>query len=315
MAFEERKEGKLMTAHGLLSFVTIVERGSFTVAAEELYTSQSALSQQIRTLETQLGFDLFDHTVHRVSLTAAGKVFYPKAKQILALYDNAVFEAKAVNSTASQKRLRIGTLGDQIFQVWVELLYATSEIADKYFPAPMRFSSRAELYRALQQGRVDLSLQLENADIELSGLLFSPLITCRELCTFFQGAQLPQNSCVELAELETYRIAFHYEAGHNLYEDALRRELRQRQMFTKMLDPQDFFEAEYGMPTALLVPEIYYPKDKMRYARFVRWGEGLRFGFVHTPHCDPKVLEYIRHVTDWVEAHGNPWGTAERIEG
>jgi DNA-binding transcriptional LysR family regulator len=297
-----------MTARGLLSFVTIVERGSFTVAAEELYTSQSALSQQIRTLETQIGFELFDHTVHRVSLTASGKVFYPKAKELLTLYDNAVFEAKAVNSTARQKRLRIGTLDDQIFQVWIELLYATEEIADKYFPAPMRFPSRTELYRALQQGRVELSLQLENAEIAASGLRFSPLTTCREICTFFQGAPLPEQENVELSELANYRIAFHYEAGHNLYEDALRRELRQRELFTKMLDPQDFFEAEYGMPTTLLVPEIYYPKDKMRYARFVHWGEGLRFGFVYAPHCDPKVMEYIRQVTDWVEAHGSPWG-------
>jgi DNA-binding transcriptional LysR family regulator len=299
-----------MTARGLLSFVTIVERGSFTAAAEELYTSQSALSQQIRTLETQLGFDLFDHTVHRVSLTASGKVFYPKAKEILALYDHAVFEAKIVNTVAGRKRLRIGTLGNQIFQQWLELLYAMPEIAEKYSPAPMRFSGRTELYRALQQDSLDICLQLENAEIAAAGLLFSPLITCRELCTFFQCEQLPEQEYIELADLEQYRIAFHYEAGHNLYEDAIREDLRQRRMFTKMLDPQDFFNAEYGVPTALLVPESDFPKDKLRYACPLRWGQGPRLGFVYAPNCDPKVMEYIRQVTDWVEANGSPWGGA-----
>ena len=48
-----------MNESALEGFVKIVELNSFSAAAEALYLSQSALSQQIRTLEGQLQFELF----------------------------------------------------------------------------------------------------------------------------------------------------------------------------------------------------------------------------------------------------------------
>ena len=85
-----------MNESALEGFVKIVELNSFSAAAEALYLSQSALSQQIRTLEGQLQFELFQHVPRRVVLTPAGRDFYPKAKQLVALYQQAVRHARAV---------------------------------------------------------------------------------------------------------------------------------------------------------------------------------------------------------------------------
>ena len=60
-----------MNQSALEGFVKIVEMDSFSAAAEALYLSQSALSQQIRTLEGQLQFELFQHVPRRVILTPA----------------------------------------------------------------------------------------------------------------------------------------------------------------------------------------------------------------------------------------------------
>lgn len=79
-----------MNESALEGFVKIVELNSFSAAAEALYLSQSALSQQIRTLEGQLQFELFQHVPRRVVLTPSGQDFYPKAKQLVALYQQAV---------------------------------------------------------------------------------------------------------------------------------------------------------------------------------------------------------------------------------
>ena len=84
-----------MNESALEGFVKIVEMNSFSAAAEALYISQSALSQQIRTLEGQLRFELFQHVPRRVVLTPAGQDFYPKAKQLVALYQQAVRHARA----------------------------------------------------------------------------------------------------------------------------------------------------------------------------------------------------------------------------
>ena len=71
-----------MNESALEGFVKIVELNSFSAAAEALYLSQSALSQQIRTLEGQLQFELFQHVPRRVVLTPAGQDFYPKEKPL-----------------------------------------------------------------------------------------------------------------------------------------------------------------------------------------------------------------------------------------
>ena len=85
-----------MTNLDIETFWAVVQHGTMTAAAEALYLSQSALSQQIRTLEGQLQFELFQHVPRRVVLTPAGWDFYPKAKQMVKLYDEAVRHARAV---------------------------------------------------------------------------------------------------------------------------------------------------------------------------------------------------------------------------
>ena len=99
-----------MNQNALAGFVKIVELNSFSAAAEALYLSQSALSQQIRTLEGQLQFELFQHVPRRVILTPAGRDFYPKAKQLLELYNEAVHHAQAVklNANPPKRHLLIG---------------------------------------------------------------------------------------------------------------------------------------------------------------------------------------------------------------
>jgi DNA-binding transcriptional LysR family regulator len=65
-------------------FVTVAERQSFTRAAEELHVAQSAISQQIKSLEEELGVSLLHRTKRSVKLTAAGNAFLSEAKEILA---------------------------------------------------------------------------------------------------------------------------------------------------------------------------------------------------------------------------------------
>jgi LysR family transcriptional regulator, transcription activator of glutamate synthase operon len=69
-------------------FLQVVESGSFSAAAEELYTSQSSLSKQIMALEKELGFELFDRSKRKIALTAAGKVFLPYARQLNTTYQS-----------------------------------------------------------------------------------------------------------------------------------------------------------------------------------------------------------------------------------
>lgn len=59
-------------------FQTVVEKGSFTEAAEACYISQSAISQQIQALEKEIGVKLFERKNRKFTLTPAGEHFYNK---------------------------------------------------------------------------------------------------------------------------------------------------------------------------------------------------------------------------------------------
>ena len=90
-----------MTIHQLQSFLAVAEKQSFTAAADTLYISQSALSQQIRQLEHQLGFQLFDRSTRQVTLTEAGRSFYRNAQQLQALYAHALSEGQQLQQLSS----------------------------------------------------------------------------------------------------------------------------------------------------------------------------------------------------------------------
>jgi DNA-binding transcriptional LysR family regulator len=76
-----------MELRHLRTIEAVARHGSLTRAGEELYLSQSAISQQIRRLELELGFDVFRRTSRRVELTAEGRVILGCAQRVLAEVD------------------------------------------------------------------------------------------------------------------------------------------------------------------------------------------------------------------------------------
>jgi DNA-binding transcriptional LysR family regulator len=67
----------------LHAFVAVAEERSFSIAAERLHITQSAISKRIALLEQQLSHTLFDRVARRVYLTESGQSLLPRAKHIL----------------------------------------------------------------------------------------------------------------------------------------------------------------------------------------------------------------------------------------
>lgn len=65
-------------------FMSVVEGGSFTAAAGQLFLSQPAVSQQMATLQREVGVALLERTSRGISLTAAGQVLAERAATLLA---------------------------------------------------------------------------------------------------------------------------------------------------------------------------------------------------------------------------------------
>lgn len=68
---------RFLPLSALRAFEAAARLGSFKAAAEELAVTPTAVSHQIRTLEAQIGFELFDRHIRKVSLNDAGMLLYP----------------------------------------------------------------------------------------------------------------------------------------------------------------------------------------------------------------------------------------------
>lgn len=87
-----------VTLRQLRAFLAVTRTGSFTLAAESLYITQSALSGLIKELEQVLGVRLFDRSTRRIQLSEVGRGIYPHIEKILVDLDGALDEVANIKA-------------------------------------------------------------------------------------------------------------------------------------------------------------------------------------------------------------------------
>jgi DNA-binding transcriptional LysR family regulator len=98
----------LMDTRQLAAFCAVVERKSFSQAAERLGVSQPAVSLQIRSLEQRLGRQLLDRSGRRVEPTEAGLRLYRGAQRLLALEEQVLNHVTGAADGELGGRLELG---------------------------------------------------------------------------------------------------------------------------------------------------------------------------------------------------------------
>src|SRR3954454_20090344 len=97
-----------MDTRQLAAFVAVVERRSFSQAAEQLGVTQPAVSLQIRSLEKRLGLQLLDRSGRRVEPTEAGRRLFRSAQRLLAVEEQLLAELGDEAEGELHGRLEIG---------------------------------------------------------------------------------------------------------------------------------------------------------------------------------------------------------------
>ena len=135
-------------------FQAIVETGSFTEAAEQCYISQSAISQQIQSLERELGIKLINRQKRSITITPAGEYFYKKSKQLVHNLEKICQETVDI-ANQEKPRLRIGCLrglnSNNVTSAIESYISRNSEVS-----VDVIYGNHDELYDYLRFGGLDV---------------------------------------------------------------------------------------------------------------------------------------------------------------
>src|SRR5215470_15070993 len=88
------------------AFVAVVEAGSVSGAARELYVTQSAVTRRLQRLETEIGAPLLDRRTRPVSLTGPGQIVLERCRRLL--NDFREVRAAAANGSLPMGEIKIG---------------------------------------------------------------------------------------------------------------------------------------------------------------------------------------------------------------
>ena len=152
-----------MDIQALTAFIAVAEHRSFSLAAEQLFLTQPAISKRIKSLEEQLNSPLFDRHNRSLSLTDTGLSLLPKAKEIVQLVSDTRLSMRNMSHKV-EGSLKLGTshhIGLHRLPPYLK------SFVNQYPQAELNlsFMGSESAYQAIAQRQVELALTtLETAN-------------------------------------------------------------------------------------------------------------------------------------------------------
>jgi LysR family transcriptional regulator for metE and metH len=215
----------------------IAETANLTRAAGQLCLSQSALSQQLRDIETKLGADLFFRTRKQMVLTPIGRKVLAAAEQVCRLMEETELEiAKEVHGERGV--LRIGV---QCLFCYKWLPSAVRAFRKVYPRVDLHIGAAEELAAELENSRHDLVVTAAPADD--GRLQYQPLFADQMVCVLPPEHPLAGQSWIEAADFQKYSLISHADRSRNRFYQMMLRPLGiEPKQFLTVAQPQAMME-------------------------------------------------------------------------
>ncbi|MGP2978923.1 DNA-binding transcriptional regulator YafC [Serratia marcescens] len=139
----------------LITFVTIVESGSFSRAAERLQQANSVVSRTVKKLESKLGVTLLNRTTRQISLTQEGENYFRQVQKVLsdmAAAENALLESRQ----RPQGLLRVDAATPVVLHLLTPLV---AEFRERYPEMSLSLVS-SENFINLIERKVDIAIRV-----------------------------------------------------------------------------------------------------------------------------------------------------------
>ena len=188
----------------LEEFTVLARCQSFSLAAEELFTTQATLSKHIQALEKELGVPLFARTTRSVQLSDFGRILLPFAQQTAAGYE-AVTQQLKEEKESSRRRLHIVSI-PVMAQYGITEPISAFRAAHPEVALSVSERESSQIGALLEKGEYELAFNRVAVDAGSEG---DPLSPCEEIpyCTDRLVAVLPVRHplsgerCISLTDL------------------------------------------------------------------------------------------------------------------
>ncbi|HXE41531.1 MAG TPA: LysR substrate-binding domain-containing protein [Candidatus Baltobacteraceae bacterium] len=188
-----------MELRHLRYFIAAAEEENVSRAALKLHVSQPGISRQIKDLEDEIGFQLFERSAKSLKLTEAGKIFLAEAKTILQRADDAVKNARAVDAGAGGE-LHVGYAPSLTVKILPQALRAFQMEFPKV-RVSLHDLSTEEMLSKLRAGKLHLALTVQPLKKSLRDLEFKTLAQYAACVAVAPKHPLAKLKSVTLAQL------------------------------------------------------------------------------------------------------------------
>ena len=294
---------KLVPLKSIYAFVAVAETGSMTEAAHLLSVSHSAISQAIKSLESQVNKPLFERIGRQVILNNDGKKYYRKVSPAL---EQIVDATEALIHDQNSMRITLNMVNSLALHWWIPRMSSLQDYAPQL---DIRLSNLVGQFSLEQEG------------IDVAVVHGSPEEWQDYYCEMLSEDELVLVCSPELLEQSESRDIRHLLSAYPIIEvtnDRRKRDWQVWQEETGLQRPTNIKPMTFNMSIqavqattrrlGLLVTHRLFVKDDIKYGQLIELGEPVvnpyqKFYFVCPPH--KLKLESMHQLRAWLKKELN----------
>lgn len=176
----------------IMLFMEVVKYGSFSAAAKKLYISQSAVSQAITKLESELSLQLFNRNHYRPKLTPAGVYFYDSINKYMKDFEIVLNNAKCLSNEIEQ--ITVGFVSD--FEKTQLTKIIKSFEANYHVRIKLKRCVPLDPIAFLLEKKVDIALGMDVDFDKVDDVIHVPIYDCHSCIVASKNSSLAKHDYV-----------------------------------------------------------------------------------------------------------------------
>lgn len=284
----------------LNTFITVIDCGSFTKAAEQLNISTTAIMKQMNTLEKHLNLKLIDRTPTGVNYTQAGKIIYRDAKFIIDYSKKSITEAKAAASDDGIV-FRAGTSKLAPARAFMDLWYQVNPDfpGSKLQLVSFEDDTHGLLPEIKKLGeKFDFLISIDDSKKQRSMCRCLPIGKYKEMIAVPKEHPLAAKEMIHIEDLYGKTLMI-MSQGISFVHDKIREDLRKNHPQILLRDiPHDYslsmFQHCIDTKSALIIPECWKNIHPDIISLPVHWDYTVPYGILYSSNPSESVLNFIK---------------------